>query len=392
MRSLLRGKTGHGHHRVTSIELFFDLVFVFAVTQLSHYLLHDFTAMGALHTGLLMMAVWWAWMYTSWATNWLDPDRIPVRVVLLACMLIGLLLSASIPAAFHARGLTFAAAYVAIQVGRTSFVWWAMRHHQTHSRNFLRIVIWFLASGTLWIGGGLVDGEQRLALWAIALLLDYLAPSAYFWVPGLGASATEDWDVDGGHMAERCGLFIIIALGESILVTGATFADLMWTTETTTALVASFVGSIAMWWLYFDTTADAASETIAASADPGRLARSAYTYLHLPIVAGIIVAAVGDELVLAHPGGHVEATTIISVVGGPVIYLAGTVLFRWAITRSFSMSNALGILALGILVPVAPTLTPLTLATASTLILVCIALWDGLNDRPAGARGLPVSM
>ncbi len=182
-------------------------------------------------------------------------------------------------------------------------------------------------------------------------------------------------------MAERCGLFIIIALGESILVTGATFSGLEWTATSIAALVAAFAGSIAMWWIYFDTSAEAASETISTSADPGRLARSAYTYLHLPMVAGIIVAAVGDELVLAHPAGHVDTHTLIAVVGGPALYLVGTGLFRWAIAGVIATSHVIGLIVLGLIPLTATAITPLVLTVASSLVLVCIAIWEGCDER-----------
>ncbi len=376
MTTLLRGRPTHGHHRVTSIELFFDLVFVFAITQLSHYLLEHFSTAGMLHTGLLLMAVWWAWMYTSWATNWLDPDKVPVRLMLLTCMLIGLLMSAAIPTALATGGLAFAGGYAAIQVGRTAFVLWAVRHIPAQRRNFQRILTWLVVSGMLWIAGGTAEGDARLALWLAALFLDYLSPIVAFWVPWLGASPTTDWDVEGGHMAERCGLFIIIALGESILVTGATFSGLEWTWTSAAALVTAFVGSIAMWWIYFDTTAEVATATISASADPGRLARSAYTYVHLPIVAGIIVAAVGDELVLAHPSGHVDPHTLIALLLGPALYLVGTGLFRWAIAGVIATSHVIGLILLGLLPLLSPAMSPLTLAAAATVVLVAIAAWE----------------
>jgi low temperature requirement protein LtrA len=233
----------------------------------------------------------------------------------------------------------------------------------------------------VWVAGGLVEGNERLTLWLIAVFLDYLSPLVAFWTPGLGASPTTDWDVEGGHMAERCGLFIIIALGESILVTGATFTGLEWTSTTAAALVAAFVGSVAMWWIYFDARAEAASETISASSDPGRLARSAYTYVHLPIVAGIIVSAVADELVLAHPTGHVEPHLFISAIAGPALYLAGTALFRWVMTKVLAPSHIAGLAALALLPLASETMTPLTLALASTLVLVGVAIWESTRGR-----------
>jgi low temperature requirement protein LtrA len=273
-RSVLWPRRGHEDSRVTFVELFFDLVFVFAVTQLSHLLLAHLSLLGALQTTLLLMAVWWVWIFTSWITNWLDPDRPPVRLMLFVLMLAGLVLSTSLPDAFEARGLAFAAAYVFMQVGRSLFMLWALGGHRPRNRrNFQRITAWLALASVLWLAGGLADHNTRLSLWALALFIEYLSPSVGFWTPRLGRSTSADWDIESGHIAERCGLFIIIALGESILVTGATFSSLAWTPL---ASLAAFVGSIAMWWIYFNIGAERGSRLIAATADPGRFARLAY--------------------------------------------------------------------------------------------------------------------
>ena len=286
------------HSRVTNAELFFDLVFVFAVTQLSHMLLGRFTPLGAVQVTLLFLAVWWVWVYTTWVTNWLDPDQTPVRILLFLLMLGGLVLSTSIPTAFEGRGLWFTGAYAAMQVGRTLFWLLATPSHRTLVRhNAIRILVWLCGSAVFWILGGLAEGETRLWLWIAALTIEYVSPVARFWTPGLGFSSMEAWTVEGGHMAERCAGFIIIALGEAIVVDGATFAELTWTPANVTAFLAALVGSIAMWWIYFHRGAEAGSEMISKSAQSGRVARLAYTYLHMPIVAGIILTAVGDELV-----------------------------------------------------------------------------------------------
>lgn len=184
-------------------------------------------------------------------------------------MVAGLLLSSSIPKAFTDRGLLFAGAYVFMQVGRTLFALWAVRGESLNmTRNFQRILAWMLCSGVFWLTGGLLEGEQRLAFWALALLIELISPSVYFWVPGLGRSTLADWNVEGNHMAERCGLFVIIALGESLLVTGATFAELPWSVEGLGAFLVAVVGSIALWWIYFDSGAERAHHRIASSADP----------------------------------------------------------------------------------------------------------------------------
>jgi low temperature requirement protein LtrA len=303
--ALFRAIVPHQHSRVTYAELLFDLVFVFAVTQVSHALLANFTPLGAVQTTLLLLSVWWVWVYTSWITNWLNPELTPVRVLLFLLMLGGLVLSTSIPKAFDSRGLWFASAYAAMQVGRTVFWLISTPRARTLARmNAVRILVWLSTSAIFWIAGGFAQGHGRLVLWALALAIEYVSPAVRFWIPKYGASSVADWYVEGGHMAERCAGFIIIALGESIVVTGATFADLTWTSEVVGAFLSAFIGALAMWWIYFHKGAEAGSELISNSSEPGRLARLAYTYLHLPIVAGIILSAVADDLVLQHPAGH----------------------------------------------------------------------------------------
>ena len=384
--NLLRVRDGHGHTRVTFVELFFDLVFVFAVTQLSHSLLADLTLSGALHTALLLVALWWVWIDTSWVTNWLDPDRTPVRLALFVIMLLGLTLSAAIPEAFAERGLVFAAALVTIQVGRSIFFIFAVDGDRNHIRNFQRITAWLAFAGVFWIAGGLAEGETRVSLWLIAVVIECIAPATAFWTPGLGRSSTTDWTIEVDHMAERCGLFIIIALGESILVVGATFSELEWTAPVVGAFLGSFVGSVAMWWIYF-TTAEAGTAVASSFDDSGRIGRSAYTYMHIPIVAGIIVTAVGDELVLAHPAGHAEPAAVAAIIGGPALYLIGTALFKWSLWGRLSASRLAGLLVLAALSAVSGMIPPLAVSIATTAVLVIVAARDAWLARKSSANG-----
>jgi low temperature requirement protein LtrA len=380
--AMFRPIVPHQHSRVTYVELFFDLVFVFAVTQISHTLLAHFTLLGALQVTLLFLAVWWVWVFTSWITNWLNPEKTPVRLLLFAMMLGGLVLSTSIPAAFEARGLWFAIAYAAMQVGKTIFLWISTPPSRPRTRmNAIRIAAWLSLSAIFWIAGGVMDGQSRLVLWAIALVIEYISPAVRFWLPRYGASSVADWMIEGGHMAERCALFIIIALGESIVVIGATFAELTWTTENVLAFVSAFVGSLAMWWIYFHVGAEAGSEQLSKSSEPGRLARLAYTYLHMPIVAGIIVSAVADELVLKHPGGHSDLKTVISAIGGPLLFLVGTVLFKYSFRGFLQLSHGGGIIALGVLAWFASELSPLVLSILTTTIMIVVAVWESLSLR-----------
>src|ERR687885_159857 len=378
---LLRTRDG-GEQRVTPLELFFDLVYVFAITQLSHLLLDHLTVEGALETLFLLLAVWWAWIYTTWVTNWLDPDRLPVRLMLVAVMLASLVMSVAIPDAFGERGLMFALAYVSIQVGRTVFVVIALNkslgRSASLSRNFQRILFWLLASGVFWIIGGLLEGEARYVLWVLALAVEYAGPVFGIYTPGLGRSTTEVWTVEGGHAAERCQLFVIIALGESILVTGTTFGEIETSVATLAAFVVAFLGSVALWWIYFARAAEAAREVFASSEDPGRIARSAYTYFHLPMIAGIIAVAAADELTVAHPTDRGTAASVALTVGGNALFLVGHAFFKWAVFGMLAWSRVVAVAALIVLIPVGFALPTLALSSAAVLIVVALAAWDAL--------------
>ncbi|NUO55955.1 MAG: low temperature requirement protein A [Hamadaea sp.] len=366
--------------RVTFTELFFDLVYVFAVTQLSHLLLSNLSWTGALQTAMLLVAVWWAWQYTTWFTNFFHPDHRQVRVVLFAVMLAGLVMAAMLPYAFgdHGadRGLAFAVAYAVIQVGRTGAAVFFFRGMPVQYANFLRILFWNALAASAWIAGGFAHGTARYAFWLAAIVLDLAGPPSLFPTPILGRSRTAEWDISGTHFAERCQLFLIIALGESILVTGATFSSLPFTWDRLLALVTAFLGAVAFWWVYFDRNAELGSDVIAHSTDPGALGRNAFTYFHLPIVAGVIVSAVGDELVIAHPLGHSSWPAIATVLGGAALFLAGHALYKWALSRKLSRGRLIACAALLAVMPVAPHLPPIVLAGLAAVVVAAVAVRD----------------
>ncbi|MET3652233.1 low temperature requirement protein A [Dyella japonica] len=381
--NLLRPRQPGTHGKVTNIELFFDLVFVYAVTQLSHTLLGDLSVLGAVHVLLLFLAVWWVWIFTGWITNWLDPDRFAVRLLVLALMFGGLLLSVALPEAFDNHGLLFAGAYASMQVGRSLFMVWALRHSSLAARlNFYRITLWLAVTGVLWVVGGLGSSDTRLAWWVLALGIEYLGPAAFFYVPGLGRSTSREWDVEGGHLAERCSLFVIIALGESVVVMGSSFAEGARTADVWLAFVMAFIGCVAMWWIYFDIGVERGSRSIRESSDPGRTARLGYTYLHLLIVAGIVACAVGDELSLAHPHAVAETAQIAVLLGGPALYLLGNALFKKTVNHTnLPLSHLVGLGLLLVLVWPAHALSVATLAAATTVVLVVVAIWETLSLR-----------
>lgn len=391
-RGYLRDRDDEDAARVSFVELFFDLVFVFGITQLAAYLADNISPEGIVRVSVMFVAVWWLWINTAWATNRLDPDRALVRLVVFALLAAGLVFSAGIPLAFEKRAMAFAASYVGVQVGRSLFMAWALQAHgeRDEARHFLRVAIWFALSGVLWIAGAVAVADLRMVLWSLAAATDLAVPWAGFRLPGLGRSSTHEWDIEGEHLAERCALFIIIALGESLLVTGGRLGQAEWTLEIWAAFLVAILGSLAMWWIYFDSGARRGTRAFEAARDPGRLARFAYTYVHLPIVAGIVVAAVGDKFLLAHPGDEADWPAALSLLGGPALFLLGNFLFKNATSRRWPLSHVLGLVLLGAGLFLAGAMTILALAAWGFAALLAVAALERalLRSRAGHRQGL----
>jgi low temperature requirement protein LtrA len=369
--SLLRARTGL--RGVTNIEVFFDLVYAFAVTQLSHYLLDHATVEGVIRAAVLFGMVWTIWASTAYLVNFLDPNQLPVRRLLLAVMFVGLISSAAIPHAFETTGLVIGASYAAVQIGRNLFAVYATRH-EALERNFERYFVWSLVGGLLAILGGLAQGHLREVLWALVVAIDLFSAAVGFYVPGLGRTATREWNIDGAHAAERIQAFVMIALGESIVIIGASltgFKDL--NLGEVMAYLLAFVTSIALWWIYFDRSAAFAASALASSPDPGRLARSAFYWAQVPIVAGIIAVAAGDRLLLARPTQPAGVATASILLGGTAIFLVGHALFKLAIWHHVSRSHITAIILLLVLIPIAVFLPGLAVAALAIVGLGVVA-------------------
>ena len=372
--NLMRPRSGG--ERVTNVELFFDLVYVFAVTQISHYLLTHPTVTGALRAGLLLAMTWLLWVYTTWVTNWLDPQRIAVRLMLLALAGASLVMSAALPGAFSARGLIVGIAYAVTQIGRSAFTVVALRGRPLQ-RNFQRILAWCLVSGALAVLGGLAGGNARAALWLAAVAVDLLGGTVGFYTPGLGRSTTQEWAIEGGHFAERCQAFMLIALGESIVVIGATLSGLPRITGAEIgAFAVAFIGTIGLWWLYFDRSAEEGARVIARSSDPGRLGRSAYHFIHPFMVGGIIAVAAGDEVVLSHPDAVGEVRVAWLVLGGTALFIAGHAAYKASLWRHISWPRIAAVVVLALLALLAPHVSALVLGACAAAVVVAVAAVD----------------
>jgi low temperature requirement protein LtrA len=361
---------------VTNMELFFDLVYVFAIIQLSNELFDHLSLRGAFETGVVFLAVWWVWNYTTWATNWLDPERRPV-VVMMAILTAGSLVMASaIPDAFGHRGVTFAVSYVVLQVGRSAFMVWAFGPRTTMGRNYAQLLAWSTIAAVAWLAGAFVhDQDARLAIWAFAVLLDLGAPIHGYRLPHFGPTPMSDWTLAGGHLAERCQLVLMIAFGESILRLGEEFADARDHPWVVVAFGVGFVLAFSLWGVYFLHHADEGAETIEGAAeDAARIGRSAYAYAHAMMVGGVIVLAVAIHLAMKQPTYGVHPKFAACCLGGVGLYLAGLALFKFSLDQVAPRGSLLAIAALIVVgLATAPSLRLVELAAVAAVAVALLA-------------------
>jgi low temperature requirement protein LtrA len=373
------------------LELFYDLVFVFAVTQVSHLLLGNLTWGGAVDALVALLVVWWAWDYTTWVTSEVDPEQTSVRLLLLAMMLASLVMAVAVPEAFGRHGLLFACSYVAIKVGRLAFLTFdtsAAGTVRAPGRG-RRLLIWFAVSGVLWIAGGLADGSTRTGIWIAALALDLTGPMVMYWVPRRGRLPFGAWTPKTSHFVERFGLFMIIAFGETIVLTGAATSELDLDLARFVGLTLAFVGTAAMWWLYFDDFPRIAKRRLELAANPIQLARDAYMYLHVVLVAGVLLAAVGGELVIEHPTRVLSDAEVAVRAAGPALYLLGHVLVRLRLTGWVSWERLGGAAACVVVGLIGTTVPGLALAALLVSVLVGVIAIEHVAVARRRARGAP---
>jgi len=360
---------------VTPLELFFDLVYVFAIGQLSHHLLAHVDLRTGAETAIMALAVVYAWYMTAWGANWLDPDRPQVRLLLVGLMFASLLMSVSIADAFDGRAWLFVGGYLALQIGRCVFLIVALRGGPL-GEHFVNDLVWELGAGVLWVAGAIASDDARLVLWGLAVVVTQAGVWNLHWLPGRGrAIDLEHTGIAGGHLIERFRLFFIIALGETVLTTGSAFTDQPFTVERLLALTIAFTGTVALWWCYFQRAEPIGAEMAEAADDPGAVAWSGTWTLTL-IVLALIGIAVGDELAIAHPGDDVTLGFTVLTFGGPALFLLAQILFLgWAIGH-VPRSRPIGLAALAILAAATAPLTMIAGIAAASAVLVAMAVAD----------------
>ncbi|MEU1684889.1 low temperature requirement protein A [Micromonospora sp. NPDC005707] len=363
-----------GPHRANFLELFFDLVFVVVLIQLSHELMQDLTWSGAFRTLVLLLAAWWVWSITAWTTNLYDPQQMSVQLVVTGTMLGSLVMVVALPDAFGERGLAFAGAYVAIHVGRQLFLVLALRGQDLQRRS-MRVLTWFGVSAVPWIVGALAPVSARVVLWTLAVAVDFAGGVLRFPTPRLGRSPEAEYPIVAEHLAERYRQLFIIALGELILVGTLTLSASGFAADRTAAFVVSFVATVMFWRIYVHRAGELLPAAISAARRPDPLARFA-AIAHLVMLAGIVATAVGDELAITHPLGHTRPSWVAVILGGPALFLAGRAAFEYAVFARVSRDRPIGILVLGALVPPMLLAPPLVAAVAAAAVLVGVAVAD----------------
>jgi low temperature requirement protein LtrA len=353
--------------RVTPLELFFDLVFVLAVTQCTALMAHDPTWQGLAQGLLVLGMLWWAWTGYSWLTSVLDPEEGAVRLVMFGAMAALLIVSICVPHAFGNLALAFALTYGAVRIAHIGLFMLASPDDDGLRHSVLGLAASTMVAVSLLAAASLFDGLAQGALWALALLLDMGGP--YFF-------GAEGWKLVPGHFAERHGLVVIIALGESIVAIGVGASGEL-DFGIGAAAVLGVALTAAMWWVYFDVVAIVSARRLA-EADEGRvqneMARDSYSYLHLLMVAGIVLASLGMKMTIGHATAHLHAVPAFALLGGVALYLLGHVAFRYRHIRTVNRRRLLLAVVLLLLVPVATEVPAVAaLAIANVLIWAMIA-------------------
>jgi low temperature requirement protein LtrA len=283
---------------VTPLELFFDLVYVFAIGQLSDHLLEHVDLRTGAETLILALAVFYGWYMTAWGANWLDPDRLPVRALLVGLMFASLLMSVAIPDAFDGRAWLFVTGYLLLQVGRSAFLIVALRGRALGD-HFVNVLVWELLAGVLWVAGAIADADARLVLWGLAVVVTYSGAWAVHWLPGRGRRVgVGETEIAGGHLIERFRLFFLILLGETVLTAGTAFTDEPFELARLLALAIGFSATVALWWCYFQRAEPIGVEVAETAEDAGAVGLLGTWTLTL-IVLAVIGIAVAEALAIA---------------------------------------------------------------------------------------------
>ena len=370
-----------GSHAVTPLELFFDLVFVFALTQVTDLLANDLTWVGMLRGFAVLTVVWWAWVGYSWLTNSIRiDDDIASRLVIMLAMAAMLVAGLAAPAAFGEYAVLFGVAYFVVRILHLLLYAVTTRSDPEVFGAVLRLAPGMLAGATLILIAGFVQpGPVRAVLWAGAILIDFGAPLM---------AGTSGWKVDAGHFAERHGLIIIIALGESLIALGVSASGESLTAGVVTAAALGVVVVCAMWWLYFDVVAVAAEHMLASltGRTQAAMARDSYSYIHLFMIFGIVLVALGLKKTLLDIDAPLKSVVAVALFGGMAMYLIAHIAFRLRNMGTLNVQRLVVAFVMLALIPVATRLPSLTSLGVLTAVLVALVAYEAVRFREVRHR------
>jgi low temperature requirement protein LtrA len=360
----VQSRDENGEERVTPLELFFDLVFVFAFTQVTALISSDPTWAG-LAKGLVVLGVlWWAWAAYAWLTNTVDPEEGEVRLVVFGAMVAMLVTSLAVPDVFGNDAFIFACAYAVVRIAHLALYAFAGRGDRDLLAAIARLSAGSLVAISLLFVASALDGPAQTAVWVIALACDFA---------GAFIGGGRGWTLEAGHFAERHGLIVIIAIGETIVALGASATHDLGLGVITAAALGLAI-AFALWWAYFDVVAIVAERRLreATGKEQLTMARDSYSYLHLPMIAGIILFAVGVKKTLADIGEPLASVPAVALCGGVALYLGAHILFRLRNVRTLSQRRLVVTVVLVALIPVALEIP--ALATLAVVAALCVGL------------------
>ncbi|MET8360634.1 low temperature requirement protein A [Micromonospora sp. NPDC005171] len=386
--------------RATFLELFFDLVYVFALTRIAARAFEDLTSgparenswaavTGGGKTLLLLLALWSLWQGTTWTTSRYDPYRLALQIVVLTALVSGMVMGVAIPRAFSETGLMFAVAYVVAQLSRPVVLSVALGL-RPHRWLKVRMAVVFALTGVLWIAGALLATNAQVLLWTAAMVIEYVAAQFGWPVPGLGRSTVSKWEVAGEHLAERYQQFFLVALGETLLVAGLSYSKGPYESGHAWAFALALATSIMLWRIYVQRAGQLLAEAVMKARHPAAIGRSAAD-THLVMVVGLAATAIGYELVIEHPLDRIPGTWLTMVLGGPALFLAGRARFEYEVFARVSPSRWIALLVL--VASAVPLLfLPGVVATGvGVVVLTAVAVADarrahGTPPEPATPR------
>ena len=354
--------------KTSYIELFFDLVFVFAFTQVTALILEDTSVQGFLRSALVLAMVWWAWSAYAWMTNAIDIENVVTRLIVFAAMAAGFFMALAVPDAFQDEAAWFAVAYFVVRVLNSTLYAWGVRGNPGQLAAVLRLQPWFVLAATVALVGGFVDADYRAWVWLASLVID---------VVGTLTVARAEWGVSPSHFAERFALIVIIALGESIVAIGIATSGLQRDVTYALSVLVAFAGVAALWWAYFDFAAIAAARSLQRASAVARsaLARDVFTFFHYPVVLGIILYAVAAKKTLEHPLDPLPAAGRWALGLGIAIFLAGFALMRYRVVGRIAWERlAAGVVAVVVAVALESADAIVTLGVVVALLVLSVAV------------------